>query len=199
VLASAARAISHGQQPPGSGPRGCPVGKLPDLPAGTFSSTSTLLHSTLRKEFDESSRGQSQLTHVGGISHGRGKGAARYRDAARSGNGRLAARVGRPIGAPEIHRFGGRSLLGARTKRGNWDSFEGIDAALRTPAWVNHTLNRGNNRSALPRSMARIRAGESPDVGSSFTVDSMGSGEKSVPNRMLDSGANLSKAARGIA
>ena len=41
-------------------------------------------------------------------------------------------------------------------------------------------MNRENGRSALVRPMARISSAERPDVGSSFTVDSIGSREKSV-------------------
>ena len=101
--------MAMAQQPPGArgGPPGYPVGKLPDLPAGTFSATSTLLHSTLRKEFVNLPVGDIKMHTWIEYPAGDGKAAGSNRDAARTRNGRLAARAGRPVGTSGVHRCRG--------------------------------------------------------------------------------------------
>jgi carboxymethylenebutenolidase len=123
--------MAMAQQPPGSGPRGYPVGKLPDLPAGTFSATSTLLHSTLRKEFVnlpagdvtlhtwvEYPTGAEKAPLVIVMQHGPG-----MDDWQRALADQLALQGFIAVAADLYSGLGPNG--------GNWDSFEGIDAALR--------------------------------------------------------------------
>jgi carboxymethylenebutenolidase len=128
---SAHMMMAMAQQPPGSGPRGYPVGKLPDLPAGTFSATSTLHHSTLRKEFVNIPLGDVNLhtwveypTRTGKaplvivMQHGPG-----MDDWQRALADQLALQGFIAVAADLYSGLGPNG--------GNWDSFEGIDAALR--------------------------------------------------------------------
>jgi carboxymethylenebutenolidase len=128
--------MAMAQQPPGArgGPPGYPVGKLPDLPAGTFSATSTLKHSTLRKEFVdlpvgdvkmhtwvEYPAGASQAPVVIVMQHGPG-----MDDWQRALADQLALQGFIAVAADLYSGLGPNG--------GNWDSFEGVDAAMRAAA-----------------------------------------------------------------
>jgi carboxymethylenebutenolidase len=123
--------MAMAQQPPTGGPRGYPVGKLPDLPAGTFSATSTLLHSTLRKEFVNLPMGDVNL-HTW-VEYPAGAGKAPLVIVMQHGPGMddwqraLADQLAQQgFIAVAVDLYSGLGPNG-----GNWDSFEGIDAALR--------------------------------------------------------------------
>jgi len=123
--------MAMAQPPTGGGPRGYPVGKLPDLPAGTFSATSTLLHSALSKQFVnlpvgdiqvhtwvEYPTGTAKAPVVIVMQHGPG-----LDDWQRALADQLAFQGFIAIAADLYSGLGPNG--------GNWDSFEGIDAALR--------------------------------------------------------------------
>jgi carboxymethylenebutenolidase len=125
--------MAMAQQPPGarSGPLGYPVGKLPDLPAGTFSAKSTLLHSTLRKEFVDLPVGGIKLHTwveypqadekapvVIVMQHGPG-----MDDWQRALADQLALQGFIAVAADLYSGLGPNG--------GNWDSFDGVDAAMR--------------------------------------------------------------------
>jgi carboxymethylenebutenolidase len=125
--------MAMAQQPPGArgGPPGYPVGKLPDLPAGTFSATSTLKHSTLRREFVDLAAGDIKVHTwveypVGSekapvvivMQHGPG-----MDDWQRALADQLALQGFIAVAADLYSGLGPNG--------GNWDSFEGVDAALR--------------------------------------------------------------------
>ncbi len=127
--------MAMAQQPPaaqpGGGPRGYPVGKLPELPAGVFTAKSTLLHSTLRREFVdlpvggvnlhtwiEYPQGAGQAPVVIVMQHGPG-----LDDWQRALADQLALQGFIGVAADLYSGLGPNG--------GNWDSFEGTDAAMR--------------------------------------------------------------------
>ncbi len=140
-----------------------PIGKLPDLPAGIFTAKSTLLHSTLRKEFVdipvgnvklhtwiEYPAGNDKAPVVLVMQHGPG-----LDDWQRALADQLA-REGFIAIAPDL--FSGMGPRG-----GNYDSFEGPDDVLRSNAKLSQdegirrykaafaygkTLPRANGRTA---------------------------------------------------
>ncbi len=127
---SAHMMMALAQTPPG-GPRGYPIGKLPELPAGTFSATSTLKHSTLSKQFVNIPVGDIQLhtwvEYPSGtrkaplvivMQHGPG-----LDDWQRALADQLASQGFIAVAADLYSGLGPNG--------GNWDSFEGTDVAMR--------------------------------------------------------------------
>jgi len=123
--------MAMAQQPPGSGPRGYPVGKLPGLPAGTFSATSTLLHSTLRKEFVNLPVGDVNL-HTW-VEYPMGAGKAPVVIVMQHGPGMddWQRALADQLALQGFIAVAADLYSGLGPNGGNWDSFEGIDAALR--------------------------------------------------------------------
>jgi carboxymethylenebutenolidase len=123
--------MAMAQQPPGRGPRGYPVGKLPDLPAGTFSATSTLLHSTLRKEFVNLPVGDVNL-HTW-VEYPTGAGKAPVVVVMQHGPGMddWQRALADQLALQGFIAVAADLYSGLGPNGGNWDSFEGIDAALR--------------------------------------------------------------------
>jgi carboxymethylenebutenolidase len=128
---SAHMMMAMAQPPPGSGPRGYPVGKLPDLPAGTFSATSTLLHSTLRKEFVDLPVGEVHL-HTW-VEYPTGAGKAPVVIVMQHGPGMddWQRALADQLALQGFVAVAADLYSGLGPNGGNWDSFEGIDAALR--------------------------------------------------------------------
>ena len=128
---SAHMMMAMAQQPPGGGPRGYPVGKLPDLPAGTFSATSTLLHSTLRKEFVNLPVGDVNL-HTW-VEYPMGTGKAPLVIVMQHGPGMddWQRALADQLALQGFIAVAADLYSGLGPNGGNWDSFEGIDAALR--------------------------------------------------------------------
>ena len=128
---SAHMMMAMAQQPPGSGPRGYPVGKLPDLPAGTFSATSTLLHSALRKEFVNLPVGDVNL-HTW-VEYLLGTGRAPVVIVMQHGPGMddWQRALADQLALQGFIAVAADIYSGLGPNGGNWDSFEGIDAALR--------------------------------------------------------------------
>jgi carboxymethylenebutenolidase len=128
---SAHMMMAMAQQPPGGGPRGYPVGKLPDLPAGTFSATSTLLHSTLRKEFVNLPVGDVNL-HTW-VEYPMGTGKAPVVIVMQHGPGMddWQRALADQLAMQGFIAVAADLYSGLGPNGGNWDSFEGIDAALR--------------------------------------------------------------------
>jgi carboxymethylenebutenolidase len=123
--------MAMAQQPPGGGPRGYPVGKLPDLPAGTFSATSTLLHSALRKEFVNLPVGEVNL-HTW-VEYPTGAGKAPVVIVMQHGPGMddWQRALADQLALQGFIAVAADLYSGLGPNGGNWDSFEGIDAALR--------------------------------------------------------------------
>jgi carboxymethylenebutenolidase len=123
--------MAMAQPPPGGGPRGYPVGKLPDLPAGTFSATSTLLHSTLRKEFVNLPVGEVNL-HTW-VEYPTGAGKAPVVIVMQHGPGMddWQRALADQLALQGFIAVAADLYSGLGPNGGNWDSFEGIDAALR--------------------------------------------------------------------
>jgi carboxymethylenebutenolidase len=123
--------MAMAQQPPASGPRGYPVGKLPDLPAGTFSAASTLLHSTLRKEFVDLPVGEVNL-HTW-VEYPTGAGKAPVVIVMQHGPGMddWQRALADQLAMQGFIAVAADLYSGLGPNGGNWDSFEGIDAALR--------------------------------------------------------------------
>jgi carboxymethylenebutenolidase len=128
---SAHMMMAMAQQPTANGPRGYPVGKLPDLPAGTFSATSTLLHSTLRKEFVNLPVGDVNL-HVW-VEYPMGAGKAPVVIVMQHGPGMddWQRALADQLALQGFIAVAADLYSGLGPNGGNWDSFEGIDAALR--------------------------------------------------------------------
>jgi carboxymethylenebutenolidase len=123
--------MAMAQQPPASGPRGYPVGKLPDLPAGTFSAASTLLHSTLHKEFVDLPVGEVNL-HTW-VEYPTGAGKAPVVIVMQHGPGMddWQRALADQLAMQGFIAVAADLYSGLGPNGGNWDSFEGIDAALR--------------------------------------------------------------------
>jgi carboxymethylenebutenolidase len=125
--------MAMAQQPPGAraGPPGYPVGKLPDLPAGTFSATSTLLHSTLRKEFVNIPVGDIKM-HTW-IEYPSGDGKAPVVIVMQHGPGMddWQRALADQLALQGFIAVAADLYSGLGPNGGNWDSFEGVDAALR--------------------------------------------------------------------
>jgi len=123
--------MAMAQPPPASGPRGYPVGKLLGLPAGTFSATSTLLHSTLRKEFVNLPVGDVNL-HTW-VEYPTGAGKAPLVIVMQHGPGMddWQRALADQLALQGFIAVAADLYSGLGPNGGNWDSFEGIDAALR--------------------------------------------------------------------
>ena len=118
-------------QQAGGPPRGYPVGKLPDLPAGTFSATSTLLHSTLSKQFVNLPVGDIKL-HTW-VEYPTGTGQAPVVIVMQHGPGMddWQRALADQLALQGFIAVAADLYSGLGPNGGNWDSFEGIDAALR--------------------------------------------------------------------
>jgi carboxymethylenebutenolidase len=125
--------MAMAQQLPGArgGPPGYPVGKLPDLPAGTFSATSTLKHSTLRREFVDLPVGDVKV-HTW-IEYPEGDGKAPVVIVMQHGPGMddWQRALADQLALQGFIAVAADLYSGLGPSGGNWDSFEGIDAALR--------------------------------------------------------------------
>jgi carboxymethylenebutenolidase len=127
--------MAMAQQPPGAqqggGPRGYPAGKLPDLPAGTFSATSTLLHSTLSKQFVNLPVGEVNL-HTW-VEYPAGSGKAPVVIVMQHGPGLddWQRALADQLALQGFIAVAADLYSGLGPNGGNWDSFEGTDAALR--------------------------------------------------------------------
>jgi carboxymethylenebutenolidase len=124
--------LAMAQQPPGGGgPPGYPVGKLRDLPAGTFSATSTLLHSTLRREFVDLPVGGIKV-HTW-IEYPAGEGKAPVVIVMQHGPGMddWQRALADQLALQGFIAVAADLYSGLGPNGGNWDSFEGVDAALR--------------------------------------------------------------------
>jgi carboxymethylenebutenolidase len=128
---SAHMMMAMAQPPPAGGPRGYPVGKLPDLPAGTFSATSTLLHSTLRREFVNLPVGDVNL-HTW-VEYPTGAGKAPVVIVMQHGPGMddWQRALADQLALQGFIAVAADLYSGLGPNGGDWDSFEGIDAALR--------------------------------------------------------------------
>jgi carboxymethylenebutenolidase len=128
---SAHMMMAMAQPPPGGGPRGYPAGKLPDLPAGTFSATSTLLHSTLRKDFVNLPVGDVSL-HTW-VEYPTGAGKAPVVIVMQHGPGMddWQRALADQLALQGFIAVAADLYSGLGPNGGNWNSFEGIDAALR--------------------------------------------------------------------
>jgi carboxymethylenebutenolidase len=131
--------MAMAQQPPGAqqtggGPRGYPMGKLPDLPAGVFSAKSTLLHSTLRKEFVDLPVGDVKL-HIW-VEYPAGSGNAPVVIVMQHGPGMddWQRALADQLALQGFIAVAADLYSGLGPNGGNWDSFEGVDAALRASA-----------------------------------------------------------------
>jgi carboxymethylenebutenolidase len=123
-----------GAQQAGGGPRGYPMGKLPDLPAGVFSAKSTLLHSTLRKEFVDLPVGDVKL-HTW-VEYPAGSGNAPVVIVMQHGPGMddWQRALADQLALQGFIAVAADLYSGLGPNGGNWDSFEGVDAALRASA-----------------------------------------------------------------
>jgi carboxymethylenebutenolidase len=125
--------MAMAQQPPGGrgGPPGYPVGKLRDLPAGTFSATSTLLHSTLRKEFVDLPVGDIKM-HTW-IEYPAGEGKSPVVIVMQHGPGMddWQRALADQLALEGFIAVAADLYSGLGPNGGNWDSFEGVDAAMR--------------------------------------------------------------------
>jgi carboxymethylenebutenolidase len=118
-------------QQAGGPPRGYPFAKLPNLPAGTFSATSTLLHSTLSKQFVNLPVGDIQL-HTW-VEYPTGTGKAPVVIVMQHGPGMddWQRALADQLALQGFIAVAADLYSGLGPNGGNWDSFEGIDAALR--------------------------------------------------------------------
>ncbi len=134
----------------GGGPRGYPVGKLPDLPAGTFNAHTIVTESKLKKEFVdiplaggvklhtwvEYPEGDGKAPIVLVMQHGPG-----MDDWQRALADQLAVQGFIAI-APDLH-------SGLGPNGGNYDSFSGTDQVMRATARVNPDEQQARYRAAL--------------------------------------------------
>src|SRR5208282_5622037 len=118
----------------GGGPRGYPVGKLPGLPAGTFSATSTLLHSALSKQFVNLPVGDVQL-HTW-VEYPTGTGKAPVVIVMQHGPGLddWQRALADQLALQGFIAVAADLYSGLGPNGGNYDSFEGTDAAMRAAA-----------------------------------------------------------------
>ncbi len=134
IMMAMAQSTSSAPAPGQGGPRGYPQGKLPELPAGLFNARTTLLHSTLQKEFVdipvgnvklhtwiEYPRGNDRAPVIIVMQHGPG-----LDDWQRALADQLALQ-GFIAVAPDLY-------SGLGPNGGNYDSFEGTDDAMRSAA-----------------------------------------------------------------
>jgi carboxymethylenebutenolidase len=152
--------------PAQGGPVGYPLGKLPNLPAGIFNAKSTLLHSTLRKEFVDIPAGNVKL-HVW-IEYPPGNDKAPVILVMQHGPGldewqrSLADQValeGFIAIAPDLY-------SGLGPNGGNFDSFEGSDDAMRSSAKLSQDEGIRRYKAAYDYAMKLPRAnGKSATVG----------------------------------
>ncbi len=131
------------------GPRGYPVGKLPELPAGTFNAHTVLLNSKLKKEFVdipmngvklhtwvEYPEGDGKAPIVLVMQHGPG-----MDDWQRALADQLALQGFIAI-APDLH-------SGLGPNGGNYESFSGTDEVMRSTARVSPDEQQARYRAAL--------------------------------------------------
>src|SRR5205823_4672686 len=146
--------------PPGrgrGGPVGYPMGKLPELPAGLFTAKSTLNHSTLRKEWVDIPAGDVKLHMWVEYPDGNAKAPfvlvmqqAPGLDEWQRGIADQLALQGFIAVAPDLY-------SGLGPNGGNYDSFEGVDAAMRAMAKLtsDETLRRYKAAYAWGMSLPR--------------------------------------------
>lgn len=132
------------------GPRGYPMGKLPDLPAGTFNAHTVLAESKMKKEFVdiplaggvklhtwvEYPEGDGKAPIVLVMQHGPG-----MDDWQRALADQLAVQGFIAI-APDLH-------SGLGPNGGNYDSFSGTDQVMRATARVNPDEQQARYRAAM--------------------------------------------------
>jgi len=131
--------MAMAQQPSGApqagpGPRGYPAGKLPDLPAGIFNAKSTLIHSTLHKEFVDLPVGDIKL-HTW-IEYPQGDGKAPVIIVMQHGPGMddWQRALADQLALQGFIAVAADLYSGLGPNGGNYDSFEGSDAAMRASA-----------------------------------------------------------------
>jgi carboxymethylenebutenolidase len=167
LMAQAAQPPSERALPGrGRGPLGYPMGKLPNLPAGLFTAKSTLLHSTLRREWVDIPLGDVKL-HMW----------VEYPDG--DGKAPLVLLMQQAPGLDDWHRSIGDQLAlegfiavtpdlysGMGPNGGNYDSFEGVDAAMRSLARLSNEEMLRRYKAAYAWGMALPRAsGKSATMG----------------------------------
>jgi carboxymethylenebutenolidase len=133
IMMAMAQQPSGGQQA-GGGPRGYPAGKLPDLPAGLFNAKSTLVHSTLRKEFVDLPVGDIKL-HTW-IEYPQGDGKAPVVIVMQHGPGMddWQRSLADQLALQGFIAVAADLYSGLGPNGGNFDSFDGSDAAMRASA-----------------------------------------------------------------
>jgi carboxymethylenebutenolidase len=161
-----AHIMTASAQTPSGPPRGYPAGKLPELPAGLFNAKTTLLHSTLRKEFVDIPLGNLKL-HTW-IEYPQGNDKAPVVIVMQHGPGlddwqrALAdqfALQGLIAVAPDLY-------SGLGPNGGNYDSFEGTDDAMRSAAKLTQDEGIRRYKAAYDYGMKLPRAnGKSATVG----------------------------------
>jgi carboxymethylenebutenolidase len=153
--------------PPAQGaPVGYPLGKLPNLPAGIFNAKSTLLHSTLRKEFVDIPAGNIKL-HIW-VEYPQGNDKAPVILVMQHGPGldewqrSLADQLaleGFIAVAPDLY-------SGLGPNGGNFDSFDGSDDAMRSSAKLSQDEGIRRYKAAYDYAMKLPRAnGKSATLG----------------------------------
>lgn len=153
--------------PPGAGaPRGYPFGKLATLPAGIFTAKSTLNHSDLRREWVDIPLGAGKL-HMW-VEYPKGDAKAPFVLVMQQAPGLdewqraiadQLALEGFFVVAPDLY-------SGLGPNGGNYDSFEGVDAAMRSMARLTPDEMLRRYKAAYAWGMAQPRAnGKSATIG----------------------------------
>ncbi len=148
------------------GPRGYPTGKLHDLPAGTFTATSTLKHSTLQKEFVNIPVGEVQV-HTW-IEYPEGNGKAPVVIVMQHGPGLddWQRALADQLALEGFIAVAADLYSGLGPNGGNYDSFEGTDAAMRAAARLTQDEGIRRYKAAYDYAMKLPRAnGKSASLG----------------------------------
>jgi carboxymethylenebutenolidase len=148
------------------GPLGYPMGKLPELPAGLFTARSTLNHSMLRKEWVDIPVGDVKLHMWVEYPDGNAKAPfvlvmqqAPGLDEWQRGIADQLALQGFIAVAPDLY-------SGLGPNGGNYDSFEGVDAAMRAMAKLTPDETLRRYKAAYAWGMSQPRAsGKSATLG----------------------------------
>jgi len=150
----------------GGGPRGYPMGKLPEFPAGTFTATSTILHSTLKKEFVNIPVGDV-MVHTW-IEYPEGNGKAPVVVVMQHGPGLddWQRALADQLASQGFIAVAADLYSGLGPNGGNYDSFEGTDAAMRASARLTPEEAMRRYKAAYDYGMKLPRAnGKSASLG----------------------------------